>query len=428
MESVLVKEIFLLASKYNQIMNEKKKEAEKKEIINSFNSVVAQARIINNSIPVILNAISPYKQLKKTDETEIEKSLVRLSFPGYHEKKSNITIEKKYQEKFLKELSLSKATIRKLKKGKLEKKEEFVEFKKANWYVIIANKFFKNFSAKLIEKGYFPGLNLNLRKANMPFLLISYLSIVFFTTMLSIFAAFFVFLFLSFFKISLSMPFIEIAEITISNILRNLLICVIIPPIVFLAMYFYPSAERRSIEKMINHEVPFVVIHMSAIAGSGIEPTQIFKIVALSKEYKYTRVEFKKIINQVNVYGYDLITALKNTARETSSEKLAELLNGMISSISSGTSLTEFLDKRAETLMFEYKLEKEKETKTAETFMDIYVSIVIAAPMVMTLLMVLMSMGGMGISLGITSLTLIIIVTISLINFLFMLFLYMRGE
>ena len=425
-ESALVKEIFLLSNRYHLVANKAEMSTEKKILMSSFNSLIVQARIINDSIPKLLEAISPYKPLKTENETE--SSLVKLSFPGYIEKTASITIAKKDREKFLKELNLSKDTLKKLKKGMLIKDEEFVDFKKPNPYVVSANRVFKDFSTKLIEKGYFPGLSMSLRKANMPFLLISYLSIIFFTTLLSIFAASLIFIFIAFFKISLSSPFLKIAEISAIGILKNLLICMIIPPLTFVVVYFYPAIERRSIEKLINREVPFVVIHMSAIAGSGIEPTQIFKIVALSKEYKYTRVEFKKIINQVNIYGYDLVTALKNTARETSSEKLSELLNGMVSSISSGTSLTEFLDKRAETLLFEYRLEKEKQTKTAETFMDIYVSIVIAAPMVMTLLMVLMGMGSMGFSMSITSLTIIIVTSISMLNLLFMLFLHMREE
>jgi len=179
-------------------------------------------------------------------------------------------------------------------------------------------------------------------------------------------------------------------------------------------------------EKRINAELPFVTIHMSSIAGSGIEPTQIFKIITQGEEYPYTKKELKKVINQVNVYGYDLISALKNTARETSSQKLSELFNGIATTISSGGNLLDFLNKKAETFLFEYRLDKEKQTKSAETFMDVYISIVIAAPMILTLLIVLISVTGLGIGLSMNALTFVIISIVSLINIIFLVFLHLN--
>jgi flagellar protein FlaJ len=167
-------------------------------------------------------------------------------------------------------------------------------------------------------------------------------------------------------------------------------------------------------------------MHMSAIAGSGIEPSQIFKIIALGNEYPYTKQEIKKILNQINVYGYDLVNALKNSASTTSSPKMAELFNGLATTISSGGSLTDFLDKRTETLLFDYRLEKERSTKLAETFMDIYISVVIAAPMIMMLLLVLISVSHISIGLGILEITLLIISIISLINILFLVILKVK--
>jgi flagellar protein FlaJ len=206
----------------------------------------------------------------------------------------------------------------------------------------------------------------------------------------------------------------------------NSIVCIIIPICTFFAFYLYPYSERKSIAKKIDQELPFVTIHMSAIAGSGIEPSQIFKIIALGREYPYTKQEIKKVLNQINIYGYDLVSSLKNSARTTSSSKLAELFNGFATTISSGGELAEFLDKRAESLMFDYRLEKEKQTKIAETFMDIYISVVIAAPMIMMILLILISVSNIGGGLGINALTLIILSIVSLINIVFLAVLHLK--
>lgn len=126
------------------------------------------------------------------------------------------------------------------------------------------------------------------------------------------------------------------------------------------------------------------------------------------------------------MYGYDLVTALNNASKSTPSKKLAELFSGLGSTISSGIKLSDFFEKRAETLMTEYKIEREKYTKVAETFMDIYISVVIAAPMVLMLLLIMLSISGSGFGLSQNQLSFVIISIVALINILFLGFLHIR--
>lgn len=370
-------------------------------------SLISQLKIINNSIPEILNSISPYKSIENRPEKA--RNLVKISYPDGDKEKVSVVLDAKDKDKFLQELNLSRGTLKRLRKGRSQRtKENIVEFRKTSFYSKISNRFFQNLSSKYINQGHFKSLNADLRRANMNYLLVTYLSMGFFTSLLAAVFAVIIFIFMAvFFPETLAYSWLVL----------------FLPAAVLGLFYVYPKLEKGSVEGEIDQEIPFVTIHMSAIAGSGIEPTQIFKIIALGEEYPATRLEFKKIINQVNVYGYDLVTALRNTARETSSRKLAELLNGMASSITGGSRITEYLDKRAETLLFEYKLDKEKHTKETETYMDIYISIMIAAPMIMTLLLVLISISGISIGLSLNALTILIMAVVSLINILFLVFL-----
>ena len=38
---------------------------------------------------------------------------------------------------------------------------------------------------------------------------------------------------------------------------------------------------------------------MSAISGSGIEPSEIFRIIGLNREYPYLRKEIRKIVPEL---------------------------------------------------------------------------------------------------------------------------------
>jgi len=405
---------------------ERRKGREKALIDRTITSLINQLKIINNSIPSILEHISPIKKLKP--EEEKVKGLASMSYE-HPEGRRLITVKESDKRKFLEELSLSDINLERIKKEyKVEKVKSFTGFKKPNPYAKLSNKFFSGISEKLIERGKFSSLNLNLRKANLPFLLNTYISMMFFTILISIFIAIGVFVLLIFFDVSINSPFLVKPAVmfTLARMLRNVLVSLAIPVLTLICFYFYPYTEQQSMGGRIDQELPFVVIHMAAIAGSGIEPSQIFKIIALGKDYPYTSQEIKKVINQVNIYGYDLVNALRNSARNTSSNRLAELFNGLATTISSGGSLTEFLDKRAETLLFDYKLDKEKATKVAETFMDIYISIVIAAPMIMMLLLILISVSGMSIGLSIDALTIIILLIVALINIVFLIFLHIE--
>ena len=198
------------------------------------------------------------------------------------------------------------------------------------------------------------------------------------------------------------------------------------PLATFFVLYYYPSTERDSLAKRIDQELPFAVIHMSSISGSGIEPTQIFKIIGLNREYPFLRKEIRKVLNQINLYGYDLVTALNNVSKTTPSTKLSELFSGLSTTITSGGNLGEFFAKRADSLLVTYRLEREKYTKIAETFMDIYISIVIAAPMILMILLVLISLSSYDVGLSTGQLTALIIGVMGVINVIFIFILHLK--
>ncbi len=407
---------------------------ERKLLESTFDSLISQLSIINNSIPVLLREISIFKEIPKTrKDVNVKKrkeTLTSVKYKAPIEKKgSMITVSSSEKSKFLNKLSVSDESIKKIikRRGKFKVKEESVSFRKPSQYARLSNKLFSNLSTSLVDKGYFAGINRELRRANLPYLSHTYISMAFLTTLISVFAAFLLFLVFLFFNLSINFPFFVLAgDSILIRFLRYFWIIFAIPIITFMAFYFFPSTEKKSIENKINQELPFVVIHMSAIAGSGIEPTKIFKIMIKGEEYPAIKQEIRKLLNEINIYGFDLVSALRNSARITSSPKLAELFNGFATTITSGGDLKDFLEKRSEGLVFDYRLEREKYTKIAETFMDIYISVVIAAPMMMTMMLVLISLIGADFSIGLEALSILMVSAVGVINVIFLVFLHLR--
>ncbi len=364
---------------------------------------------VNIRTPLVENRTTPEKEIvKKVEKGEFVKEQVRKS----DEKISELDRE------ILKRMKREKE-----KKGK--KTEKVV--KKTGEYTQLANRLFLNYAMKLIKQKKFKTIGKDLVKANLEYSFASYLSLMIFNTALTFALAFILFIFLLFFNLSPMLPIITKATEPFGiRFLMVFWIIFVFPAATFLFMSAYPSLEKKSLSGKIDGELPFAAIHMAAISGSMIDPTKIFSIISSTKEYPNLEKEFNKLLNEINVYGYDLVTALKDSALNSPSQKLSELLNGLATTITSGGSLYDFFEKRSQSLLFEYRLDKEKNTKSSESFMDIYISVVIAAPMIFMLLLMMMKISGLGISLSTTMITVLVAGGVSLINVFFLIFLQLK--
>lgn len=333
---------------------------------------------------------------------------------------------KEEEENIKREFSaIEKQAVKRLKKK--EEKKITIKEKKPSGYMKAASKTFADTARKLMKKGYFNSLEKDLIRANMEYVLTSYVSMMLYSVMWSVIVGVVITVFFLFFSLSAELPIIMRAgEGILLRLPKVIWILLVVPIGTFIAMYFYPSLERKSEEAKINRELPFATIHMAAISGSMIDPTKIFKIIVDTQEYPAVTKEFTKLLNQINVYGYDLVGGLRNTAFNSPSRKLADLFNSLAVAITSGGNLPDFFDKRANTMLFEHRLEKEKDAKAAETFMDIYISVVIAAPMVLMLLLMMLKIGGLGLSLSTNTITISMILGVVVINIFFLAFLHLK--
>lgn len=439
----IIREIYIFTNQLNIIKNLETNSRvvintkEKKLLYDAITALTNQLRILNNAVPPLVQAIGFYKKLTKEGAPEIstyqpKEKLVQVKYqPSPDKEKISLTIGDKERKEFLENLSKSNLSITQLK-NKYAVERPIASFGKPNAYAKLSNHFFRNIANQFVLKGSFDKLNKDLRKMNSPFVLGTYVSMLFFTVFLTFIISLILFVFLLFFKVNLldlANPFPLVTEPIFLRFINIFWIVIVLPLVVGLIMYIYPKNEAKTIGAKIDQELPFVAIHMSAIATSGVDPLSIFKIILKSEEYKYSNSEFRKLMNLINFHGQDLVTALKRTASSSPSKKLRELLDGLATAITSGGLLHDFLDKHSEGLLFDYKLEREKYTKTSETFMDIYISIVIAAPMILLMLFVIMgSTCALSdfIGLSTNALAFLIILGIVVLNIGFLIFLRIK--
>lgn len=338
-----------------------------------------------------------------------EKKTMNVSYvsPSTKEKRF-VTINKKDKAEFLKKLKFSEEAFAGL--SKIKEKEGPGAVIKSNPYIAFSSKFFRKFSDKISNQ--FDDLSRDLKSANIPILLSSYLSMAIMSSMIA-------------FIFGLGI-YGALLFVSLSNWIFFFL------PLGFLGFtlagfYLYPSSEASTVHKNISYELPFSTIHMSAIAGSNITPVKIFKIISESSEYPNVGAEMRKVVMQIEIYGYDIVTSLKNVAKTTSNKKLSELFSGLATNIASGGALKNYLEKKSESFLVDYRLERQQYSALAGTFMDVYISILIAAPLVLMMMLIVMNVAGLGMGgLGIMALMSLAIGAIVVTNIIFMVVLNMK--
>jgi len=437
----IVRELYVFSNQLEAINNA---EANSKVVMNrnekellefTIVSLTNQLKILNNAIPSLLNMSSFYKSLPGQQNLQEQAAqiqpLSKVTYQPSPEKQPvSLVISESEKQAFIENLSKSRLSINMLKKKYVTEATLGGGIQKPSFYAKLSNTFFRKFSNNLISKGHFSDLNKSLRKINSRFVVGSYVSMIFFTGFLAFIFALFLFIVLLFFNVSIIFPnILTPVEFSFLRLLKVIWVIPLLPAFVGFLFYIFPFSESKNLGGKIDQELPFITIHMSAIASSGVEPTNIFKIILKSGEYKYTSIEIKKLMNLINFHGADMVTALKKISISSSSMKLKELLNGLAVTITSGGNLHDYLNKHAETMLFDYKLEREKYNKISETFMDIYISIAIAAPMIMLMIFVIIgSTGLMGNIFGLSTkaLSVLMIMGIVLLNIFFLIFLRLK--
>jgi flagellar protein FlaJ len=423
LKEAINKEIKIIRELGKLFKDAERKSPEEKTMINSHASKLTEVlRITSDEVSSILEDMSVVKPLSiNVDEPKI-KIITPAKTTTYAVKNDESAKKKPVSDK------LSEIEIMTLKRLKRKKKSVMQKkIKKPSKYVAISSRMFGKQAASLSKKDLFLTLKRDLVKAHLEFIPENYISAILFTTFLVFVISFIAVIFLLFLNIGIDYPFItKVAEGLGARFLKVFWVFLVFPIATSIIMYFYPSMEKKYIENKINQELPFATIHMSAISGALVEPSKVFSIIISTKEYPYLERELTKLINEINVYGYDLVTALRNVSFNCPSARLAELLNGIGTTITSGGSLQDFFDKRSQSLLLEYRLERESYTKTAETFMDIYISLVIAAPMILMLLLIMMRVSGLGVTLSTSMITLVIVLGVAMINAIFLMFLQLK--
>ncbi len=374
--------------RYEQLMKQYLRDKSKEEWIKYYDGFILKlVGEINKLSDEMFNSFYRDKKVPIIKKKEPNEFIGKVDSGTLRDYVSSLAIDRDELKRFV---------VSKKSKKKEHKVSKYTVYE-SHFYAKLSNFFVGNFVIRLDKKNpkLFKSLNTNLTKAGIRTLTNSYLSMMIFSTIVSMISTFFVSLVL------LS------NQALLSIIFKSLIYSLLVGMIVFTTFYLIPTSIADSKKRDIKDKLPFAIVHMSAVAGSGAPPITMFELLSKSDEYGSLSNEIRKVMNYCNLFGYNLSTALRAVAENTPSPEFKELLSGIVATIETGGDLKTYLKEKADDAINTYKLERKKYTEVISTYSDIYTGVLIAAPLLfLVTLNIINVIGGtlFGLDIGLVAL------------------------
>lgn len=161
-----------------------------------------------------------------------------------------------------------------------------------------------------------------------------------------------------------------------------------------LAFYFYPIYRADSLKRRLEDELPFTTGYMAILAGAGIPPDRVFRSLAKVEASLAISEEARVVVRDVELFGYDIISALERLSKRTPSERFRQLLEGFIATTHSGGDPVSYLMARSAQYMKLKRISLRRFADTLSVLAEFYVALLVAGSLLMVVMLAVMAMLG----------------------------------
>ena len=169
---------------------------------------------------------------------------------------------------------------------------------------------------------------------------------------------------------------------TIGILIMSIISGLVVSALVLLFFEAYPQYKLNTIKTEIDKYLPYAVTHMATIAGTGVPPQAIFKMLGSFKEYKMVSYICERISRNVSIFGYDILTAISEEAQRVSSYKFRDILWTISSTIRSGGDLRSVLIEKSRSLMEDQRRIEAKYIEFLSMMAEMYATIFVAGTII----------------------------------------------
>ena len=193
---------------------------------------------------------------------------------------------------------------------------------------------------------------------------------------------------------------------------------------VFFSFCFFPKIKAWERRGKIEAFLPYAIGYISSMASIGVIPYEIFKKLSeMEGSYGEVSMEVKQIVRDVEVLGFDFITALRNLTTVTASLQMRSFLQGAVTTALSGGEMGPYFINAAKMYMEERRRKYGDFITMLGLFAEFYVVGLVAAPLLIMVVMAIMCFLGSA-SLSTLAAIVYIIIPLGSAGFIFLIALY----
>jgi len=159
----------------------------------------------------------------------------------------------------------------------------------------------------------------------------------------------------------------------------------------FLVLMMYPGLEAGNRRRNIDASLPYAINYITSMSTAGITPAEVFRLLGSSKIYGQSAVEARYIAREIDIFGRDLIDALRLVSASTPSRRMKEFLQGTMASVASGGNITEYFRTKAEQYALENRQTQKMFLETLALVSESYVTAMVAGTLFLIILQSIMS-------------------------------------
>lgn len=161
--------------------------------------------------------------------------------------------------------------------------------------------------------------------------------------------------------------------------------------ITYLIYMLYPGILAGERRRNIDATLPYAINYVTAMSTAGITPAEVFRLLGESTIYGESAVEARYVAREIDIFGKDLIDALRIGGVYTPSMRMKDFFQGAMASISSGSNLTEYFRTKAQQYSLENRQTQKTFLETLGLISESYVTALVAGTLFLIILQSIMS-------------------------------------
>jgi flagellar protein FlaJ len=180
-------------------------------------------------------------------------------------------------------------------------------------------------------------------------------------------------------------------SLVLGTILITIFSLLVFGGLTYLVFILYPGLEAGNRRRNIDASLPYAINYITSMSTAGITPAEVFRLLGSSSIYGQSAVEARYISREIDIFGRDLIDALRLVSSSTPSRRMKEFLQGTMASVASGGNITDYFRTKAEQYALENRQTQKLFLETLALVSESYVTAMVAGTLFLIILQSIMS-------------------------------------